>query len=87
MCRPLDAPAPEVGVEELPSDRSTPYSLQPAWADVTPVDANAGLPDVVAVQYEACDWETLSYFYAILAMGELSARVLALTEEVCCRPT
>ena len=77
---------PVTRVEELQHDGSTPYSLQPEWADVTPLDANEGLPEVVAVQYEACDQETLGYFYAVLAKGELSARVLALTEEVSCRP-
>lgn len=81
-CRPVDASAPDTGAEEPQIDRSTPYSLQDEWADVTPIDPNAGLPDIVAIQYEACDRETLNYFYAVLSQGELSARVLALTEEV-----
>jgi hypothetical protein len=82
----MDPSLPELAVEneeaEQHAEDDTPFSLRPEWADVAPLDPDAGLPPVVAVQYDARDREVLGYFYAVVRSGELSARVLALTEEV-----
>lgn len=64
-------------VEQVP----LPYSQRPEWADVAPVLVDDG-NCVVAIQYTAHHREALSYFRAVLATGEKSARVLQLTGDM-----
>ena len=78
----MDPSLPELIAEGDEQHVDTPYSLRQEWVDVTPVDPDAGLPAVVSIQYEPRDKEVLTYFHAVLQSGELSERVLALTEEV-----
>lgn len=63
------------------SSAHTAYSSRPEWADVVPVRL-AEPERVVAIQYTAEHAEALSYFRAVLASGELSARVLGLTTDM-----
>ena len=52
------------------------------WGNVTVVQAEQGLPPVVAVQYDANDKATMDLFAAVLKSGEVSERVFNLTTEV-----
>jgi protein farnesyltransferase/geranylgeranyltransferase type-1 subunit alpha len=52
------------------------------WTDVTPIDAELGLSPVVQISHEPQDAHIIDLFSAVLVSGELSERVLKLTEEV-----
>lgn len=68
-------------------DTWVPLSSRAEWADVHPADeaVEPGVP-VVSIAYSSKDAQILGYFYAVVAAGEKSQRVLDLTEEVqpCC---
>ena len=52
------------------------------WQDVTPVHEDQGLAPVVQVQRSRADAATMDVFQAVLRSGDLSERVLKLTEDV-----
>ncbi len=56
------------------------------WEDVTPVQAERGMPHVVAIQYEANDRATMDLFAAVFKSGEVSERVYNLTTDVSSLP-
>lgn len=61
---------------------SLDYATDPLWADVQPIAQNDGPNSVVAIAYSEAFSQTMGYFRAILARGELSPRSLALTQDV-----
>eukprot|EP00756_Hemistasia_phaeocysticola_P001257 Hpha_TRINITY_DN10891_c0_g1::TRINITY_DN10891_c0_g1_i1::g.23143::m.23143/K05955/FNTA; protein farnesyltransferase/geranylgeranyltransferase type-1 subunit alpha len=58
-----------------------PYSRREDWKDVKPVPLDDD-GDVVAIQYSQRFAECHAYFRAVVAAGELSLRVVKLTEDV-----
>lgn len=59
-----------------------PLAEQPEWQDVQPIQQPESLSPVVSIQYSEQSREVLTYFRAIRAAKELSARALWLTQEV-----
>ncbi len=56
--------------------------LREGWEDIIPVHEDEGLAPVVRIRSSGEDAATMDLFHAVLGNGELSERVLALTEEV-----
>ena len=71
-------------VEEL---AWTPFAERPEWRQFAVRRMSPTSKPVVSIKYSPEHEETLAYFYTAVENGELSLRVLQLTEEVSSMPT
>lgn len=59
------------------------YAEDPLWADVEPLQQDNGGPHpLAAIAYSEEYSEAMAYLRAIMAKGDLSERVLELTEDI-----
>lgn len=61
------------------------YTISPSWADIEPIPLNDGSEDatpLAAITYKPEYVEATSYLRAVMAVNEMSERVLQLTEDV-----
>jgi protein farnesyltransferase/geranylgeranyltransferase type-1 subunit alpha len=76
--RVVEAPA----VEELEDAGPLPVGSRPEWAGAAALPPPAAARRVAAIAAAPADAEALAYFWGGVARGELSERMLALTEEI-----
>eukprot|EP00887_Chlorella_sp_A99_P007361 scaffold2.g7361.t1 len=69
-------------VEEVTVHGPGPISERRVWADVTPRRPPPQAQPVIAIGRDPQHGELMDYFWAAVAAGELSGRVLALTKEI-----
>lgn len=59
------------------------YVEDPSWADIEPLQQDNGGPyPLAAIAYSEEYSEAMAYLRAIMAKGDLSERVLELTEDI-----
>ena len=61
-------------------DAYVPYGDRPEWSDVVPLEQPDSANPVVRIAYPEAYVDTMNYFRAVYASGEVSERALALTE-------
>jgi protein farnesyltransferase/geranylgeranyltransferase type-1 subunit alpha len=61
-------------------DAYVPYGDRPEWSDVVPLEQPDSANPVVRIAYAEEYADTMNYFRAVYASGEVSERALALTE-------